>query len=61
VPEGVKDMDVRTKLLNDYNIEVSGGFGIFASKIWRIGLMGYSSQRENVTLLLGALREILAK
>ena len=30
-----------------------------AGKIWRIGLMGYSSQHENITLLLGALREIL--
>jgi alanine-glyoxylate transaminase/serine-glyoxylate transaminase/serine-pyruvate transaminase len=60
VPEGVQDLDVRRKLLNDYNIEISGGFGIFAGKIWRIGLMGYSSQPENVTLLLGALREILA-
>lgn len=61
VPEGVQDLDVRRTLLNDYNIEISGGFGIFASKIWRIGLMGYSSQTENVTLLLGALREILRK
>jgi alanine-glyoxylate transaminase / serine-glyoxylate transaminase / serine-pyruvate transaminase len=59
IPEGVQDMDVRRKLLNDYNIEISGGLGQMAGKIWRIGLMGYSSQRENVTLLLGALREIL--
>ena len=61
IPEGVQDVDVRRRLLNEYNIEISGGFGIFAGKIWRIGLMGYSSQRENVTLLLGALREILEK
>ena len=59
IPEGVVDLDVRRKLLNDYNIEISGGLGQMAGKIWRIGLMGYSSQRENVTLLLGALKEIL--
>ena len=59
IPEGVTDMDVRRKLLNDYNIEISGGLGQMAGKIWRIGLMGYSSQHENITLLLGALREIL--
>lgn len=59
VPEGQQDLDVRRKLLNDYNIEISGGLGLFAGKIWRIGLMGYSSQAENVTLLQGALREIL--
>ncbi len=61
VPQGVQDLDVRRRLLNEYNIEISGGLGMFAGKIWRIGLMGYSSQRENVTMLLGALREILGK
>jgi alanine-glyoxylate transaminase/serine-glyoxylate transaminase/serine-pyruvate transaminase len=59
IPEGVQDLDVRRKLLNEYNIEISGGLGQMAGKIWRIGLMGYSSQHENITLLLGALREIL--
>lgn len=59
IPGGVEDLAVRRRLLNDYNIEIAGGFGPLASKIWRIGLMGYSSRRENVTLLLAALREIL--
>ena len=31
-----------------YNIEISGGFGPLAGKVWRIGLMGFSARRENV-------------
>lgn len=59
IPGGKDDLAVRNALLNTYNIEIAGGLGDFKGKVWRIGLMGHSSQRENVTLLLGALREIL--
>jgi alanine-glyoxylate transaminase/serine-glyoxylate transaminase/serine-pyruvate transaminase len=59
IPEGVDDLSIRKRLLADYNIEISGGFGELAGKIWRIGLMGYSSRKENVLLLLSALRELL--
>ena len=59
VPDGVNDAAVRGRLLNDYNIEIAGGLGIFKGKAWRIGLMGYSSQPQNVMMLLGALKEIL--
>jgi alanine-glyoxylate transaminase / serine-glyoxylate transaminase / serine-pyruvate transaminase len=61
VPAGVDEVGVRKQLLNEYNIEIAGGFGPLKGQIWRIGLMGFSSQRENVTLLLAALREILSK
>lgn len=57
--EGIDDAGVRRRLLNEYNIEIAGGFGPLAGSIWRIGLMGHGSRRENVTLLLGALREVL--
>ena len=60
VPPGVDALEVRQKLLNDYNVEIAGGFGPLAGQIWRIGLMGYSSRPENVLLLLAALREIFA-
>lgn len=60
VPAGVDEVEVRKRLLNEYNIEIAGGFGPLKGQIWRIGLMGFSSQRENVTLLLAALREILS-
>jgi alanine-glyoxylate transaminase/serine-glyoxylate transaminase/serine-pyruvate transaminase len=59
IPKGVDDASVRSALLNNYSIEISGGLGDFKGKVWRIGLMGHSSRRENVTLLLGALKEIL--
>jgi alanine-glyoxylate transaminase/serine-glyoxylate transaminase/serine-pyruvate transaminase len=59
VPAGVDPHQIRSRLLNEYNIEVAAGFGSLKDQVWRIGLMGYSSRRENVTLLLGALRELL--
>jgi alanine-glyoxylate transaminase/serine-glyoxylate transaminase/serine-pyruvate transaminase len=59
VPTGVDPHQIRARLLSDYNIEIAAGFGALKDKVWRIGLMGYSSRRENVTLLLGALRELL--
>jgi alanine-glyoxylate transaminase/serine-glyoxylate transaminase/serine-pyruvate transaminase len=59
VPEGVDEAAIRRRLLGEYNIEIAGGLGAFAGKAWRIGLMGYSSRRENVLLLLAALRLLL--
>lgn len=59
VPEGVNEAQVRSRLLNEYNIEIGGGLGELKGKVWRIGLMGYSSRPENVLLLLAALKEIL--
>jgi alanine-glyoxylate transaminase/serine-glyoxylate transaminase/serine-pyruvate transaminase len=59
VPEGVDDMKLRAALLNDYNIEIAGGLGELGGQVFRIGLMGYSSSKRNVTTLLGAMRELL--
>ena len=60
IPPSVTDeVKVRQALLNEFNIEIASGFGPLKGKVWRIGLMGFSSRRENVTLLLEALREIL--
>jgi len=58
VPEGVDDARVRTRLL-DENIEIGGGLGPLKGKIWRIGLMGSGSTRENVLLVLDALQRAL--
>ena len=60
IPEGVDDAAVRARLLNDYNLEIGAGLGPMAGKIWRIGLMGYASNRSNVLLCLGALDAVLA-
>ena len=60
IPEGIDDLAVRKTLLNDYNIEIGAGLGPLAGKIWRFGLMGYSSQPTNV-LLLSALSAVLGE
>ena len=43
IPEGADDKAVRGKLLNDYGIEIGGGLGAMAGKVWRVGLMGETS------------------
>jgi alanine-glyoxylate transaminase/serine-glyoxylate transaminase/serine-pyruvate transaminase len=60
VPDGVNDAQVRQRLLSEYGIEIAGGFGPLAGKVFRIGLMGYSSTEENVAKILDALRKILS-
>ena len=52
---------MRSKLLERYGIEIVGGLTDLKGKIWRIGLMGYSSQRKNVLLLINGLEEILSE
>lgn len=59
IPEGVDDLAVRKRLLNDWNIEIGGGLGDLKGRAWRIGLMGYGSRRESVTLVLAALETCL--
>ena len=59
VPSGVDEAAVRRQLLDEYNIEVGGGLGDFAGKLWRIGLMGCSCTQNHVNMLLTALRRIL--
>jgi len=59
IPEGISDQAVRTALLEAYGIEIGGGLGRFAGRAWRVGLMGYASQRANVMLLLAALGDLL--
>ena len=60
VPEGVDEAAVRGRLLGDYSIEIAGGLGPLRGRIWRIGLMGYSSQSRTVLQVLAALEAILA-
>ncbi len=59
VPDGVDEAAVRRRLLEEYALEIAGGFGPLAGRIWRIGLMGYSSSRANVDLLLAAIARTL--
>ena len=59
LPKGVDEAKIRKSLLLDYNIEVGGGLGAFAGKIWRVGIMGESCTKNHVNSLVGALKELL--
>jgi alanine-glyoxylate transaminase / serine-glyoxylate transaminase / serine-pyruvate transaminase len=59
VPAGVDELKVRNQLLDEFNIEIAGGIGALKGQIWRLGLMGYCSQKQFVLELLGALDKVL--
>jgi alanine-glyoxylate transaminase/serine-glyoxylate transaminase/serine-pyruvate transaminase len=59
VPAGVDDAKVRGYLLEKHGMEIAGGFGPLAGKVFRIGTMGYGSTPENVMLILETLEEAL--
>ena len=61
LPAGLDEAGVRRMLLERYGIEVGGGLGAYAGKVWRIGCMGHTARPRNVTTLLGALAEILQR
>lgn len=61
IPDGVDDLGIRNRLIEDFGIEIGGGLGIFKGKAWRIGLMGESSTQRNVLLVLSALEKLLAE
>jgi alanine-glyoxylate transaminase / serine-glyoxylate transaminase / serine-pyruvate transaminase len=60
IPKGVDDAAVRRRLLEEHHLEIGAGLGDLAGRVWRIGLMGYSSRIENITRCLGALDAVLA-
>ncbi len=57
--EAIPEAQLRRRLLEEFNLEIGGGLGTVAGKIWRIGLMGESSRRENVLFFLTALESLL--
>lgn len=59
IPDGVDDKTARGFLLSEYGIEIGGGLGPMAGKVWRIGLMGETCQKRNVLLVLGAIEGAL--
>lgn len=59
VPEGADEARVRSILRTEHKIEIGAGLGPLAGKIWRIGLMGHTSRKENVDRLVGALKALL--
>src|SRR2546426_2242010 len=61
LPEGVDELAIRNGLLDEYNIEIGGGFGPLKGRLIRIGLMGYNSCRKNVDTVLAALEHVLPR
>ena len=61
IPAGFEDKPGRKELLEKHGIEVGGGLGDLAGKVWRIGLMGYGARSEVVDQMLAALKALLKK
>jgi alanine-glyoxylate transaminase/serine-glyoxylate transaminase/serine-pyruvate transaminase len=61
VPESVDEAAVRRYLLEGFSIEIGGGLGPLAGRIWRVGLMGASSEPRLIMLLLAALESAMAE
>jgi alanine-glyoxylate transaminase/serine-glyoxylate transaminase/serine-pyruvate transaminase len=59
IPAGINDEKVRNQLLDEFNIEIAGGIGATKGQIWRLGTMGYCSQKPFILQLLGALDKVL--
>ncbi|HMD41502.1 MAG TPA: alanine--glyoxylate aminotransferase family protein [Candidatus Acidoferrum sp.] len=59
IPAGVDDVKFRNQLLDEFNIEIAGGIGALKGKIWRLGLMGYCSQKQFLLQLLAAMEKAL--
>jgi alanine-glyoxylate transaminase / serine-glyoxylate transaminase / serine-pyruvate transaminase len=59
IPSGIDDLKLRNQLLDEFNIEIAGGIGALKGQIWRLGLMGYCSQKPFVIQLLGAMEKTL--
>ncbi|HEX5441050.1 MAG TPA: alanine--glyoxylate aminotransferase family protein [Ktedonobacterales bacterium] len=62
VPEGVSDVvGLRKALLDEDGIEIGGGLGDYASKVWRLGIMGYNAERRNILHVLSAFERLLPR
>lgn len=61
LPPGLDEATIRRRLLHEWGIEIGGGLGDYTGRVWRIGLMGHTARHRNVTVLLGALAELLGR
>jgi alanine-glyoxylate transaminase/serine-glyoxylate transaminase/serine-pyruvate transaminase len=59
IPGGVDDVKFRDQLLDEFNIEIAGGIGALKGQIWRLGTMGYCSQKQFILQLLAAMDKAL--
>ena len=59
IPQGLDDVNIRSRLLDEFDLEVGAGLGELAGKQWRIGLMGTSSNDVNINRCLTAFEAVL--
>ncbi len=59
VPKGVDEAKVRKRLLDEPGIEIAGGFGPLAGKVFRIGVMGPLATEDNVQFFLKEFKKAL--
>jgi alanine-glyoxylate transaminase/serine-glyoxylate transaminase/serine-pyruvate transaminase len=59
IPDGIDDAAIRGELLHRYGLEIGAGLGVFAGKVWRIGLMGSACTEKNIHHCVSSLREVL--
>ncbi len=52
IPEGIDDNAFRNGLLQNYGVEIAGSFGDLQGQIWRLGIMGYGVQKQNILTFL---------
>ncbi|HCF80036.1 MAG TPA: alanine--glyoxylate aminotransferase [Glaciecola sp.] len=60
IPDGVDDAQVRTRLLNEFDLEIGAGLGALAGKVWRIGLMGFAASDKNIDFCVASLKKVLS-
>jgi alanine-glyoxylate transaminase/serine-glyoxylate transaminase/serine-pyruvate transaminase len=58
VPKGIDEGAVRRRLLG-MGVEMGGGLGALAGKVWRVGVMGYNAQIPRINRFVDALDEAL--
>lgn len=58
-PQDVDEAKVRGRLLAEHGIEISGGLGPLAGRLWRIGVMGEGARPEPQERLVRALATLL--
>jgi alanine-glyoxylate transaminase / serine-glyoxylate transaminase / serine-pyruvate transaminase len=57
VPDGVDAMKVITNAMDKYKVEIAGGLGPSVGKVWRVGILGYNAQPQNIQLVLDIFRD----
>ena len=59
IPDNVNDAEARSRLLHEFNLEIGAGLGTLAGKVWRIGLMGQSSNEKNINHCIESIKTVI--